>query len=78
MPEATKTPSVTVVALSHDLSRQRSIVTLVWTDDLEKSVALPVPYGCSLDNVQAEAEKALRSLSCETANLRVIAIPDAG
>lgn len=65
------TPTVTVVALSHDLIRKRSIVSLVWTINPEKSVALPVPFGCSLDVVHAEAEKALRALSAETATLTV-------
>ncbi len=69
---ANASPStVTVVALSHDLIRKRSIVSLIWTTDPEKSVALPVPFGCSLDVVHAEAEKALRALSAETATLAV-------
>ena len=69
---ANASPStVTVVALSHDLIRKRSIVSLVWTTDPEKSVALPVPFGCNLDVVHAEAEKALRALSAETATLAV-------
>jgi hypothetical protein len=63
--------SVTVAALTHDLVRKRSIVTLVWDADPEKRVALPVPYGCALDRVQAEAEKAVRELSAETAALVV-------
>ena len=52
--------SVTVAALTHELLRKRSIATLVWDGDPEKRVALPVPFGCGLDRVQAEAEKALR------------------
>jgi hypothetical protein len=63
--------SVTVAALTHDLIRKRSIVTMVWDDDPEKRVALPVPYGCSLDRVQAEAEKAMRALSAETGSMSV-------
>ena len=63
--------SVTVAALTHDLVRKRSIVTLVWDDDPEKRVALPVPFGCALDHVQAEAEKAIRALSAETAVISV-------
>jgi hypothetical protein len=68
----TSSPSVTVVALTHDLVRKRSIVSLKWTNDPEKNVALPVPFGCSLDDVRAEAERALRALSAETAALAVI------
>lgn len=62
---------VRVVALSHDLVRQRSIVSIVWLDDPEKSVALPVPFGCPLEDIDVEAEKALRALSDETARLVV-------
>ncbi len=67
--------SVTVAALTHDLMRKRSIVTLVWDGDPEKRVALPVPFGCALDRVQAEAEKAMRDLSAETATIAVNAPP---
>ena len=63
--------SVTVAALTHDLVRKRSIVTMVWDDDPEKRVALPVPYGCGLDRIQAEAEKAVRALSAETGTMAV-------
>lgn len=63
--------SVTVAALTHDLVRKRSIVTLVWDDDPEKRVALPVPFGCGLDAVRAAAEKAIRELSAETATISV-------
>jgi hypothetical protein len=63
--------SVTVAALTHDLIRKRSLVTMVWDDDPEKRVALPVPYGCGLDRVQGEAEKAMRELSAESGSLSV-------
>lgn len=32
---------------------------------------LPVPYGCTLDDIQAEAEKAMRELSDITAVIAV-------
>jgi len=63
--------SVTIAALTHDLVRKRSIVTLVWDNDPEKRVALPVSFGCQLSDVQAEAEKAMRALSAETAVIAV-------
>jgi hypothetical protein len=62
---------ITVVALTHDLIRKRSIVTMTWDTDAEKKVGLPVSYGCSLEDVRAEAERALRALSTETATLIV-------
>ncbi len=63
--------SMTIVALTHDLIRKRSIVTVLWDDDPEKSVALPVSFGCDLNSVQAEAEMAVRELSAETASISV-------
>ena len=62
---------ITVIALTHDLVRKRSIVMMTWDSDAEKKLGLPVPYGCSLDDVRAEAEAALRALSAETAELTV-------
>lgn len=56
---------ITISALTHDLVRKRSIVTLVWDSDPEKRVALPVPFKCSLDDLGAEAERAVRDLSAE-------------
>jgi hypothetical protein len=34
---------MTVVALTHDLIRKRSIASVIWDDDAENRVALPVP-----------------------------------
>lgn len=70
MPEQSQA-GVVIAALTHDLRRKRSIVHLAWMNDPEKNVALPVPFGCSLDDVRDEAEKALRALSDETATLAV-------
>jgi hypothetical protein len=55
--------SMSVAALTHDFFRKRSIVTLVWDDDPETMLALPVSFGCGLDRVQSEAEQAIRDLS---------------
>ena len=67
--------SVTVASLTHDLVREQSIVMLIWDDNPEKRVALPVPFGCSLDDLRAEAETALRELSADTATLVVKSAP---
>jgi len=63
--------SMTVAALTHDLVRKRSIVTVIWDDDSEKRIALPVAFGCDLNSVRAEAEKAVRELSSEIATIAV-------
>ena len=55
--------SMSVAALTHDLLRKRSIVMLVWDDDPEKMLALPVSFGCGLDRVKYEAEQAVRDLT---------------
>ena len=49
--------SVVITGLFHDLTLKRSTVSVVWDNDPDKRMALPVPYGCSLDELQAEAEK---------------------
>jgi hypothetical protein len=64
--------TVTIAALHHDLVRKQSVVRLVWTGDPEKSVALPVAFGCSLDALPAEAERALRALSTEIASIPIL------
>lgn len=63
--------SVSIVGLSHDLRLKKSYVRLVWDDEADKSLSLPVPFGCALEDLPVEAEKALRALSAETAVLGV-------
>ena len=63
--------SITVIAPTHDFLHNRSIATLVWDDDLEKRLTLPVVYGCGFEQVQSEAEKAVRGLSQETATITI-------
>ena len=55
--------SMSVATLTHDFLRKRSTVTLVWDDDPEKMLALPVSFGCGLDRAQSEAAQAVRDLS---------------
>jgi hypothetical protein len=64
-------PGVTVTALNHDLKLKRSTVTVVWDDSSERRLYLLVPFGCTLDSAQAEAEKAVRALATEIATIRV-------
>jgi hypothetical protein len=66
-----KPSSVTVTSLFHDLVNKRSSVSVVWDSEPEKRLNLPVPYLCSLNGVQAEAEKAVRALADE---ITVIAV----
>jgi hypothetical protein len=51
--------------LNRDVLKRRSIVTLKWENDPEKRLGLPVPFDCPLDNLRAEAEKAVRALAKE-------------
>jgi hypothetical protein len=59
--------SATIAGLNHDLKAKRSIVILVWDDDPERRLFLPVKFGCSFGDLPAEAERALRDVSAETA-----------
>jgi hypothetical protein len=61
-----------VISLTHDLHRKRSLALLVWEDDPEKKLSVPVPFGCSLENVSEAAEKAVRELSREIAAIPVL------
>lgn len=63
--------SMTVTGLTHDLVRRRSIVSVVWDDDSEKHLALPVTYGCDLNSVREEAERAVRGVSAELKQVAV-------
>jgi hypothetical protein len=51
-----------IEGLSRDLAKKRSHVTVVWEDNPEKRLGLPVPFDCQLDALKAETEKALRAL----------------
>jgi hypothetical protein len=54
-----------VTHLSHDLQAKKSFVSYVWADDPAKRLGLEVPFGTSLDQVEAEARKALMTLARE-------------
>jgi hypothetical protein len=58
-------PGVTIVGLNHLLKEKQSIVHLQWNDDSSRRLFLPVPFGVSLDDLRAEAEKALRRAAAE-------------
>jgi hypothetical protein len=51
-----------IEGLSRDLLKKRSHVTVVWKDNPEKRLGLPVPFDCQPDALRAETEKALRVL----------------
>ena len=61
--------TATITGLNHDLKAKRSIVILVWDDDPERRLFLPVPFGCSFADLPREAEAALRALAIETAGM---------
>jgi hypothetical protein len=63
--------SVVITGLFHDLIKKQSSVSVVWGNDPEKRMGLPVPYGCPLDDLQAEAERAMRELSNVAAKIAV-------
>jgi hypothetical protein len=54
-----------IVNLHHDFSKKRSLVTFVWEDDPDKRLGLVVPFECPLENLKAEAERAVWALAKE-------------
>lgn len=63
--------SATIVGLNHDLRGKKSYVQLVWDDEADKRLSLPVPFGCKFEDLPAETEKAVKALSAETAALAI-------
>ena len=61
-----------ITGLFHDFSKKRSSVMVQWKDDPERNLGLIVPFGCSLDDVKAEAVKALAALNNELENPSII------
>jgi len=57
--------TLTITHLSHDLAAKKSFVSYVWSDDPAKRLGLEVPFGTTLDEVEAEARKALTNLARE-------------
>jgi len=68
----TDAPNMIITGLFHDIARQRSIVSLVWSNDPEKRLGLDVPYGCTLQDLPAAAEKAVRDLAALTGKMAVV------
>jgi hypothetical protein len=62
-----------IVGLFHDTGRKLSFVTVQWQDDPEKQLGLAVPFGCQLDDLKAESEKAIKALAKEIESATVIA-----
>jgi len=64
--------NLVIAGLHHDNARKRSFVYLKWEDDPEKNLGLIVPFGCSLDDVKDETEKAVKALLTELASASVV------
>jgi hypothetical protein len=62
---------VTIAGLYHDLVARQSFVTVTWDGSPDRRLVLPVPFGCTLEGLEAEAVKAVRSLSAEIATIPV-------
>jgi hypothetical protein len=62
---------VTVTGIYHDLKLNRSTVHVVWDDGSERRLGLVIPFGCTLDDAKAEAEKAIKTLATELATIPV-------
>jgi hypothetical protein len=62
---ATAMTTLIIGSLLRDVVKERSLVTLTWEDDPEKRLGLVVPFDCTLENLKAETEKAVRALAKE-------------
>ena len=57
--------TLVISGLHHDMSKKRSVVSIVWENDSEKRLGLTLPFDCTLANLKAETEKAVRALADE-------------
>lgn len=64
-------PSVTITGVFHDLTKRSSSVSVIWGDNPEMRMGLPVSFGCALESLQAETEKAMRELSAIAGKIAV-------
>ncbi|MFC5066488.1 hypothetical protein [Flaviflagellibacter deserti] len=64
--------SIKITALTHDLLVKKSFVRLVWENDPNQSLGLEVPFGCGLEELSGEAERAVRALSDELRTIEVL------
>ncbi|KKB78800.1 hypothetical protein VW35_09870 [Devosia soli] len=53
------TSKLIIAHLSHDLQQKKSFVTFLWSDDMTKRLGLEVPYGTSIEDIEAEARRAI-------------------
>jgi hypothetical protein len=61
-----------ITGLFHDTARKRSVVSVQWQDDPEKRLSLPVPFGCKLEDLKLETEKAVAALAKEIEQAAVV------
>jgi hypothetical protein len=54
-----------IAGLHRDVLRDRSFVTVVWKDDPEKQLGLPVSFDCQLGDLKVETEMAVKALAKE-------------
>ena len=53
------------------LTRFQSVLTVVWENEKDKRLVLPVPFGCAIEDARDEAEKAIRDLAVEIGSISV-------
>jgi hypothetical protein len=60
-----------ITGLHRDVVKKRSFVSVEWKDDPEKRLGLPVPSECTLEQLKAETQKAVRALAEELASATI-------
>lgn len=48
-----------------------NLATVVWENEKDKRLVLPVPFGCAIYDLRDEAEKAIRNLASEIGSISV-------
>ncbi len=64
--------AIKITARTHGLVAKKSFVRLVWENDPNQALGLEVPFGCRLEELPSEAERAVRALSDEIRTIEIL------
>jgi hypothetical protein len=62
---------LTIVSLTHDLQKKRSLALITWDGIPDRRLSVPVPFLTKIDEILPAAQTALRELQAELENARL-------
>jgi len=62
---------ITVAQIIHDLRSRKSYVTVIWKDQEEKKLGLPIPFGTKIEDIEAATHKAIEAFQKELGQVSI-------